>query len=84
MWSKRPKPGGKGLRCEIEVRRGTEMVRCDRPAKRFRQEQRECAHWISPFRTEVAVIDLCVGHLRKLVNDGFDLERVDRRKVKAR
>jgi hypothetical protein len=82
MWSKRPKPGGKGLRRQIKVNRDGSDVACDRPAKRFKYEQPEVAHWIAPLKPEAAMLDCCIGHLRKLVNEGARLEQVDMRRGK--
>jgi hypothetical protein len=80
MWSKRPKPGGKGLRCTVGVLRDGEVVPCDRPAKRYQYEQPEVAHWIAPIKPEVVAFNCCIAHLRKFANEGAMLERLDTRK----
>ena len=82
MWSKRPKPGMKGIRCTVTVKRDGEQVPCDRPAKRFRYGQPEVAHWVAPLKPEAVEVNCCIGHLRKLVNEGARLEQIDNRKRK--
>jgi hypothetical protein len=84
MWSKRPKPGGKGLRCTIDVQRDGKCVSCDRPAKRFRIALAPVAHWIAPLKPESMEINACVAHLQKLGETGAQIERVDMRKRKDR
>lgn len=56
------------------------MVRCDRPAKKFVVDRPEVAHWIASIRLDPAIVDCCVGHYRKLTNEGILLTRIDRRK----
>ena len=84
MWSKIPKANGKGLRCEIEVQRRSEMVRCDRPAKRYEIQRPDVAHWIAPIRPASGYIDCCIGHLRLMANQDVRLSPVkNREQVKA-
>ena len=79
MWSKTPKPGGKGLRCKIHVQRNGELVPCDRPAKRYGQTVK--AFWDDSQPLDVGTIDCCMGHARKLENQGVTLTKVDRRRT---
>lgn len=79
MWSKVPRPGGKGLRCTIHVQRGVDMERCDRPARRYGQEVR--AFWDADRIQDLGCIDCCKEHARKLQSQGFILTIVDRRRT---
>jgi hypothetical protein len=79
MWSKNPKPGGKGLRCKIQVQRGGELVPCDRPARRYRQMV--MAFWDDSQPLDVGVIDCCINHAIKLERQGVTLKKIDRRKT---
>lgn len=83
MWSKRPKSGGKGLRCKIAVARtkGIESWRtllyCDRPARRYGQQVK--AYWQEGQILDVGIIDCCQEHARRLQNQGVILTLIDRR-----
>jgi hypothetical protein len=84
MWSKRPKPGGKGLRCQVTVRRDGQLVPCDRPAKRYRKIVQPVAAWVKNLVPYESDLNCCIGHLRKLLSEDVDLERVDLRKGTAK
>jgi hypothetical protein len=77
MWGKRPKPGGKGLRCNIVVvglARGS-SYKCDRPAKRYACEKRGF---------DLGIIDCCKNHAAKHEKQGITMKLIDRRrKVQA-
>lgn len=85
MWSKRPKPGGKGLRCKITVARpkGIESWRtllyCDRPARRYGQQVK--AFWNEGQLLDVGSIDCCKMHAQKLERQGVTLTLIDRRRT---
>jgi hypothetical protein len=83
MWSKIPKPGAKGLRCQVLVKRDGEMVICMRPAKRYEFIRPPVAHWIEPIQPPTETICACVAHHRKMVNEGADLTLTSKRKVIA-
>lgn len=80
MWSKRPKPGGKGLRCKIAVAELTRrpLVICDRPARRYGQQVK--AFWQNGELLDVGCIDCCKGHAEKIARQGVILTLIDRRK----
>lgn len=80
MWSKRLKPGAKGLRCQVLVTRDGELVICMRPAKKYEIQRPAVAHWIAPIQPAPETICCCVGHLRKLAEEGADLTLIDRRR----
>jgi hypothetical protein len=71
MWSKRPKPGGKGLRCKVIMAVGVE---CGRPAKRY-----ECQKG----SYDCGFIDYCKGHVAMQKKRGFTMHIVDRRRKTA-
>jgi hypothetical protein len=86
MWSKRPKSGGKGLRCKIHVHRPSglqkiSLVPCDRPAKRYGQQVK--AFWLDGELLDVGIIDCCLNHAAKLRKQGVILKCIDRRKKAA-
>lgn len=80
MWGKRPKPGGKGLRCKIAVS-GSFAV-CDRPARRYGQQVK--AFWQNGELLDVGCIDCCKGHAEKIARQGVILTLIDRRKQPKR
>jgi hypothetical protein len=71
MWGKRPKPGGKGLRCQILVARGKATVSCERPARRYICEKRSFY---------LGTVDVCTGHKAAHERQGITMTRMDRRK----
>ena len=71
MWTKRPKPGGKGLRCNIYVGRKGEAVLCGRPARRY---------GCSKYGLDLGTIDCCVNHRAMYERQRITLTLIDRRK----
>jgi hypothetical protein len=78
MWSKRPKPGSKGLRCKIRLNRTGGLEACDRPARRYGQQVK--AFWQDGQMLDVGTIDCCFSHAQKLRSQGVILTPIDRRK----
>ena len=73
MWSKRPKPGGKGLRCKIIVQglaRGYSHE-CSRPARRYQCEKNGF---------DLGLIDCCINHCAVHERQGITMILIDRRK----
>lgn len=77
MWSKRPKPNGKGLRCKVHVQIRNGLEPCDRPAKRYGQQVKP--YWSNGELQDVGIIDCCKGHAEKIRSQGVTLTRIDRR-----
>jgi len=75
MWSKRPKPGGKGLRCAMWVSRGV----CDRPARRYGQQVK--VFWNNDELLDIGCLDCCKEHARILEERGVILTLIDRRRT---
>lgn len=76
MWSKRPKPGGKGVRCKIVVAgiaRGYSHE-CDRPARRYACEKNGF---------DLGIIDCCKNHRAMHEKQGITMNLMDRRKRAA-
>jgi hypothetical protein len=65
VWSKRPKPGGKGLRCKVIMAAGGE---CGRPARRYSCEKRGY---------DCGFIEYCKGHVTMQEKRGFTMRIVD-------
>jgi hypothetical protein len=79
MWSKIPKPGGKGLRCKIYVQRNGEMLPCDRPARRYGQQVK--AFWNEGQLMDTGCIDCCENHAMQLRKQAVILTLIDRRRT---
>ena len=79
MWSKRPRPGGHGLRCKIHVARFGGSEKCDRPARRYGQQVK--SFWNNGELMDVGCIDCCQNHARKLMDQGVILTLIDRRRT---
>lgn len=72
MWGKRPKPGGKGLRCAVKLSIcNAPAATCDRPAKRYE---------ISKSDYKAGTFDICKGHMQWYLRDGWTCKVIDRRK----
>ena len=71
------------MRCKIAVRRDGAIVSCDRPAKRYCKYVQPVADWLKNLVPDESVIDCCIGHCRKLQEQGADLTLIDRRKHAA-
>jgi hypothetical protein len=69
MWGKRPKPGGKGLRCKVFMVGRREY--CDRPARLYSREKNglDCGN-----------ATLCINHVRLHEREGIAVKLIDRRK----
>jgi hypothetical protein len=76
MWSKRPKPGGKGLRCKIII---SEVGNCDRPARRYGQQVKP--FWQPDRPLDVGCIECCKMHAQQLRDQGVLLNLIDRRRT---
>lgn len=72
MFGKRPKPGGKGLRCKVLIApSGKPSYMCDRPARRYACVKRSY---------DLGTIDFCLNHHALHVKQGIDMVLIDRRK----
>jgi hypothetical protein len=74
MWTKRPKPGGKGLRCKIIIARRLGSILCDRPARRY---------LCSKNGYDLGAIDCRTNHCAAHERQGITMTLVDRRRKAA-
>jgi hypothetical protein len=73
MWGKRPKPGGKGLRCGWPIRRDNNDL-CNRPARPYKIHKRDFS---------AGEFKICKNHLQMYLKDGWTATWIDRRETKA-
>lgn len=71
MWSKRPKPGGKGPRCKIGLKVGQTLTFCERPARLYK---------MSKSGHPLGEVEVCKGHVQMYERMGATLQVIDRRR----